>query len=65
MEQTVALSKTRPVGPRVCVGRTAAEGAMQPHLRQQLDEEGFLILRDLVEPHIVAEARGRYQHAGR
>ena len=30
---------------------------MQPLLRKQLDEEGFLILRGLVEPQVVREAR--------
>ena len=30
---------------------------MQPGLREQLDEEGYVILRGLVEPQVVAEAR--------
>lgn len=30
---------------------------MQPGLRRQLDEEGYVILRDLVEPQVVSEAR--------
>ncbi|MDE2754976.1 MAG: hypothetical protein OXI92_00350, partial [Acidobacteriota bacterium] len=30
---------------------------MQPGLSKQLDEEGYVILRELVEPQVVAEAR--------
>ena len=30
---------------------------MQPGLRKQLDEEGYVILRGLVEPQVVAAAR--------
>ena len=30
---------------------------MRPGLRKQLDEEGYVILRGLVEPQVVAEAR--------
>ena len=34
-----------------------SDGPMQPGLRKQLDEQGYVILRGLVEPQVVAAAR--------
>ena len=34
---------------------------MKPELRQQFDEEGFLVLHQIIEPPVVAQARAELE----